>query len=225
MATVRLKHITPLWVCSDAIRQCHATQAGTDYGGPVDCALIDRVGNKMKHASTLEHIIVQLDISDISRALLQEWSRHRIGMSQTVKSSRYTLKELKEEEPFTFYDVCRDNCTFEYLPTPDAFVRASKYVVYTGNDMVDEAILFNLEELRELIAAGVSNDVAKYAMPDAYKTSLTCSINFRSLQNLLYLRSAPSALWEFRELAQAIFEAIPEEYQFLLKDSLYEMAS
>lgn len=223
MATVLLKHITPLWVCSDAIRQCHATQAGSDYGGPIDCALIDRVGNKMKHASTLEHIIVQLDISDISRAVLQEWSRHRIGMSQTVKSSRYTLKELKDEPLFEgpYCDIAdgMGNPTSHWW---DLQVRASNYVVLTDNEAVNAAIIQALYNLQKLILTNVSNDVAKYAMPDAYKTSLTCSINFRSLQNLLSLRSAPSALWEFRKLTQAIFRAIPEEYQFLLEDSLYE---
>ena len=235
MATVKLKHITPLWVCSDAIRQCHGTQEKADTPehngyesewvetGPKDKALIDRVGNKMKHASTLEHIIVQLDIFDISRALLQEWSRHRIGMSQTVKSSRYTLGELKSEPLFSgpFCDIT-DGMGNPTNHWNELLARASKYVVLTSNETVNAVIVENLYNLQRLVCQGISNDLLKYAMPDAYKTSLTTTINFRSLQNLLALRSAPSALWEFRELAQAIFEAIPEDYKFLLEDCIYK---
>jgi len=212
--TVVIKHITPLTVCSDAIRQCHASQDksdSTDSIGSKDLALIGRVGVKMKHESTLEHIVVQMDISNISRALLQEWSRHRIGLSQTVKSSRYTLGELREEAPM-----------WDPIAGRYAFKRCSKYLVYTGDDAVDKTLIAALDNLRTLVVQGISNDLLKYAMPDAYKTSLTATINFRSLRNLLRLRTAPSALWEFRNLAYAIYDAIPESYKFLLEDCVYK---
>ena len=68
--------------------------------GPKDLALIDRVGNQYHHASILEHITFNFFIDGISRACLQEVSRHRIA-SLSVKSSRYVLaKELKHEQPF-----------------------------------------------------------------------------------------------------------------------------
>ncbi len=65
--------------------------------GPKDLALIDRVGNQFHHASILEHISFNFFIDGISRACLQELARHRIA-SLSVKSSRYTLKELKDEK-------------------------------------------------------------------------------------------------------------------------------
>ena len=68
--------------------------------GPKDLALIDRVGNQFHHASILEHISFNFFIDGISRACLQEVSRHR-HTSLSVKSSRYVLaKELKHEQPF-----------------------------------------------------------------------------------------------------------------------------
>jgi hypothetical protein len=55
----------------------------------------DRVGNKYRHASILEHVTYNFSIEGISRACLQELARHRMA-SLSVKSTRYTLKELKD---------------------------------------------------------------------------------------------------------------------------------
>jgi thymidylate synthase (FAD) len=79
-----------------------------------------------------------------------------------------------------------------------------------------------LEDLRSLIAEGISNDIAKYALPEAYKVELAWSINARSLQNFLALRSNKAALWEIRELAFKIFEAIPEDHKYLFENYLYK---
>jgi thymidylate synthase (FAD) len=177
--------------------------------GETDRALIDRVGNKFKHASTLEHLYYNFHISGISRACLQELARHRIS-SFSVKSTRYTLKELKNEEQFNDFNNELD------------YKRASKYVVWTGNSSVDLTIFFMLEDLRSLIAEGISNDIAKYALPEAYKVELAWSINARSLQNFLTLRTNKAALWEIRELAYKIFEALPEDHKYLFENLIYK---
>lgn len=98
--------------------------------------------------------------------------------------------------------------------------RASKYIVMTGNNIVDSANIRALEELRKLIALGIPNDIAKYNLLEAYKTSLVMTINARSLQNFLELRSSKHALWEIQYLAKAMYDAIPEEHKFLY-ESIY----
>jgi thymidylate synthase (FAD) len=246
---VALENYTPLWVGSEATRTCWSSfdKSDTkevwecavcnniseepfefnDFGhmqcnncgstdianyiktGEADRALIDRVGNKMKHASTLEHLYYNFHISGISRACLQELARHRIA-SLSVKSTRYTLKELKEELPFNDFSNELD------------YKRASKYVVWTGVHNVDITVFFMLEDLRALIKEGISNDKAKYALPESYKTELAWSINARSLQNFLALRTNKAALWEIRELAYAVYEAIPEKHKFIFEDSIYK---
>ncbi|WP_192866388.1 FAD-dependent thymidylate synthase, partial [Campylobacter jejuni] len=87
---------TPLSVCSHATRTCWQSFEKGDCGGEKDKELIDRVGNKFKHASTLEHLNYTFYIQGISRACLQEVARHR-HTSPSVKSTRYTLKELRNE--------------------------------------------------------------------------------------------------------------------------------
>lgn len=206
---ITLLNYTELNVCAHAIRTCWQSFEKSDNGGAKDKELIDRVGNKFKHASTLEHLHYTFYIQGISRATLQELARHRIA-SLSVKSTRYTLKELKDAESF--------------LPLNAAnLARAEKFLVFTQNEAVDRASVQALENLRFLLQENISNDFAKFAMPESYKTELTWSINARSLQNFLSLRSSKSALWEIRNLAFALFEALPNEHKFLFEECLKEV--
>jgi thymidylate synthase (FAD) len=202
---VDLMHYTPLDVCAHAIRTCWQSFDKSDEGGEKDKALIDRVGNKYKHASTLEHLVYTFYIQGISRALLQELARHRMA-SLSVKSTRYTLKELKEAQKFEL----------------DDFEEASKFIVLTNNKDVDSASIAALNNLQALLKQGISNDIAKYALPECYKTELTWTINARSLQNFLSLRSSKSALWEIRDLAKTIYAALPSEHKYIFEDSISE---
>lgn len=203
--TITLLQHTSLEVCASAIRTCWQSFDKSDGGGEKDKELIDRVGNKFKHASTLEHLVYTFYIKGISRALLQELARHRMA-SLSVKSTRYTLKELKKEEPFDCKDI----------------KRANKYLVMTGVELVDEMSIKALENLRIVLAQGVSNDKAKYCLPESYMTELTYTINARSLQNFITLRSDKSALWEIQELAKKLYNELPEDHRYLFSIKGYE---
>lgn len=198
---VELLNYTPLQICANAIRTCWQSfdkSDSTDEAcGDADKALIDRVGNQFKHSSTLEHLSYNFYVSGVSRALLQELARHRMA-SLSVKSTRYTLKELKDCE------------TIDY----------SKFIVMTGNEAVDSASKSALDNLQAILKSSVSNDVAKYCLPESYKTELTWTINARSLQNFIALRSTKAALWEIRNLANVLFEALPQEHKYLFTNSL-----
>ena len=197
---VNLLNFTDLKICSHAIRTCWQSFDRGDIGGEKDIELIVRVGNKFKHASTLEHLNYTFYISGISRACLQELARHRMA-SLSVKSTRYTLKELRNEIEFELGD----------------FVRASKYIVLTTNEAVDNASIKALENLREILQSQISLDIAKYCLIESYKTELTWTINARSLQNFLSLRTSKSALWEIRNLAHEIYSALPNEHKFIFQ--------
>ncbi|ELG7289287.1 MULTISPECIES: FAD-dependent thymidylate synthase [Campylobacter] len=202
---VTLLFHTPLSVCSHATRTCWQSFEKGDCGGEKDKELIDRVGNKFKHASTLEHLNYNFYIQEISRACLQELARHRHA-SFSVKSTRYTLKELRNESEFKEND----------------FENAGRYLVFCGNEAVDNASIKALENLRVILQTSISLDLAKYCLPESYKTELTFSINARSLQNFLSLRSSKSALWEIRALARTMFEALPDEHRFIFEHCMQD---
>ena len=68
---------------------------------------------------------------------------------------------------------------------------------------------------------GLENDIAKFCLPESYKTELTWTINARSLQNFIALRSDKSALWEIRDMAYKLYETLPQTHQYLFEKSLY----
>lgn len=220
---VILLHNTPLHVCSKAIRKCWASEGNSDttseiyqkvfeddseyltgvehHTGPKDKALIHRVGNKNKHASTLEHLVYTFDIDGTSRALLQEHARHRIS-SFSVQSSRYTIDKVLE-----------------------GIGTIEECLVMTGDADIDNlniAHMKNLAELMERRGKSLPRDVSKYAIVEAYKTSLVWTINARSLQNFLALRTNKAALKEIRDLAYTVYEQLPDDHKYLFSEYLYE---
>lgn len=176
---ISIKSVSDLAICSNAIRTCWNSFKHSD-NGKKDLELINRVGNKYKHKSTLEHIVIQAEIKGISRALLQQLSRHR-HISLSVKSTRYTLKELKDIKLETIEDL-------------------EKYCVLPPNIDITNLLLKQLKLVREMLLKGYSNDYVKYALPEAFKTDLYITLNIREFQHIYNLRSSTSALWEFRLL-------------------------
>lgn len=208
---VNLLHHTPLDVCMKAIRTCWDSFDKSDNMGEKDLKLIERVGLKNKHESVLEHLVYNFEIKGISRLCLQELARHRIA-SYSVKSTRYTLKELRNK-CFLYDDED------EYKKALD---KASKYIVLLEKDYLNGENLNSLQDLVSLLQIFKSIDEVKYNLPECYRTDLVWTINARSLRNFLKLRSYKSAHFEIRHLANLVYKAIPNEHKFLFKDCIYE---
>ena len=223
---VTLLHHTPMSIAATAGRTCwNSFHKGGVYETPsvcteVDSEFIDRVINKFHHASIAEHITFNFFIDGISRACLQELARHRIA-SLSVKSSRYTLKELKDEPHFLNGWCISD--TFEETDfNDDGYERALKYLVMTDDFRVDICSIGALDNLLEILRLGISNDKAKYCLPESYRTQLTWSINLRSLQNFLSLRTDKKALPEIQHLAHLIYAQLPVDAQALVAHCIKE---
>lgn len=191
---VKLINSTPLEIADIAICKCYGNEPHSDSEKVK--ARINRVANVSKHASTIEHLSYSFDIDGISRACLQELARHRVA-SYTVKSSRYTLQELKTAKDEDIQNFC-----------------------INVSDDINSINGLQLMTIRDLLLLGMANDVAKYMLPEAYKTSLVMTINARALQNFLILRSSKHALKEIQELARAMFGTLPREHKFLFEGIL-----
>lgn len=184
--------------CWDSFHKGGCYSTPTDIISEEDKNFLERIINKNKHKSIAEHLVYTFDVDGISRACLQELARHRIA-SYSVKSSRYTLKELK-----------------------DATGNLSNFIVGVNNWDIDYNNVKTLERVQEMLQSGLSNDYVKFMLPEAYKTSLVMTINARSLQNFIELRTSKSALWEIQDLAKAMYDAIPEEHKYLFKEYMNE---
>jgi len=207
--SVSLIYCSPLWLIANGIRYSHNNHDLSDSKvlyrdngaiettlGSKDFNLIKRVGFKYKHESVLEFADVVYHI-ECSRAVLQELARHRL-ISLTVKSTRYTLKELKNVELNN--EVLED------------------YLVITGNKNVDELSIMQLNDIVINMKNNTlgSNDIAKYCLPESFKTELQLKTNLRELLNILRLRTSKDSLWEFRQIAYQMFNMLPEDYKELI---------
>ena len=198
---VELLHATPLEIADIAIGQCWNT-------GPKDDTYemqkrMDRVANKNKHGSTIEHINYSFKITGLPRFVLQELARHR-HQSLSVKSSRYTISELK-----TIHLWDADNYfNWEII---------KKYIHITGNRFIDDQNVKALIQMQKLLYMQLPNDKVKQAMPEAYLTDLVSTFNARSFQHFLSLRTDKSALKEIRDLAFAMYDVIPDNHRFLFQ--------
>ncbi len=200
---VKLLNYTPINIAIDAIRTCWDSGNKSDSVenclGKNDLNLLDRIINKYKHESTLEHISFNFEINGISRLCLQELARHRIA-SFSVKSTRYTLKELQNKQITNLKD-------------------AEEFIVLTGIKDIDELNLFHLLKIQKILnESKYSMDQIKYNLIESYRTNLKFSINARSLRNFLELRLSKSAHPEIRLLATKIVENIPESHKILVND-------
>jgi thymidylate synthase (FAD) len=199
---VELKYHTPLSICANSQRTCwDSFDKVIEYLEPTDNLqesdkeLLKKTILKFKHDKALEHLNYHFQLIGISRALLQELAVHRMATMST-KSSRYTLKELKND----------DNIILE------------KYCTITGITEIDNYSLQTLHHIQKLLKADIVNDIAKYNLIESYKTRVSYTINGRSLTNLFKLRMNKSAHIEFQILAEKIYNQLPEEHKFLYEE-------
>lgn len=166
----------------EATRTCFDSMSKSDNLGEKDLALLKKIIDS-KHESVLEHMVFTFKITDISRACLQELARHRIA-SYSVKSTRYTLKELRD--------------------TPDD--ELEKFLIENIEPIVKYSSIESLKKIKMMLnMPNPDMDKIKYALPECYKTELVWTINLRSLRNFLKLRLSLKAHQEIRKLANRIY--------------------
>ena len=182
---VKLLNKPDMSIIIEATRTCYDSMSKSDNLGDKDLALLKKIIDS-KHESVLEHMVFTFKITDISRACLQELTRHRIA-SYSVKSTRYTLKELRD--------------------TPDD--ELEKFLIENIEAIVKYSSIESLKKIKMML--NMSNpdmDKIKYALPECYKTKLVWTINLRSLRNFLKLRLSLKAHQEIRKLATIIYSCL-----------------
>jgi len=222
---VELKHYTPMPVLIEAIRTCYDSMGRSDSQtiegdfilGIKDKELIMKVVED-GHGSTLEHLTYSFKINGLPRFILQELVRHRIA-SYSVKSTRFTLSELKYETPFVINEWDEDDPKFDTVFYD--VERAAKYLYLSGNTKLDNISIQSLEYLRQEIVDGtVTKDEVKQIVPENYLCDLMMTLNARSLCNLLYLRSGKRAHFLIQQLAAYVFGNIPAQHKFIFEKSM-----
>lgn len=151
---------------------------------PDDHELIDRIANRHKHESVIEHTVFTFVVVT-NRAVLQQLARHRIA-SFSVRSTRYTLKKaLKSKE-----DFLRRNIIF-VNQRPDIYKAKQEAVESLYNSLY---YIINKSPTPR-------NDDFKEIIPESFYTVVVLTMNARSLKNFLKLRTDKHAWAPIREIA------------------------
>ena len=176
---------------------------------------------KAGHESILEHITLTYEITNLSRACLQELARHR-HISLSVERTRHTLKSkldkiINDDESikifvpmnvsFTDKDFTRDILPFAMPNFPETMTEFQVRL---------------LAALAESSDPEMSNDELKYYLPEWWPTNLVMTANIRELRHIVRLRTSPAALGEFQVLARAFVSELPYSFKYLLEDCVYK---
>ena len=164
----------------------------TDGKGGSDADRLFRHIVNSGHTSTLEHLTFTFAIEGVSRALLAQLTRHRVGFSFSVQSQR-------------FVRFGSDDKTggFDYV-VPDS-IRKNIGANSLFHDFMEE-IQEKYDTLREL---GIPPEDARMVLPNAAATNLVMTANLRALLDFYSKRrKGRGAQWEIAELAEKLREAV-----------------
>jgi len=87
----------------------------------------------------------------------------------------------------------------------------------TGDDEVDRLLKAWKMEIEYQVAKKKSNEVTSLMLPQAYQYRWQVQFNARSLMNFLELRRAKAAHFHIREIAELMYESIPDDMKYLFK--------
>lgn len=158
--------------------------AGLCYGkSDASTARLERC-YKSGHMGIFEHATVSLLVEDVSRACSHQIVRHRMASYNQV-SQRY----------------CKMGNDYSFVTPPsiEAHDMGAAYELCTAAC---------LETYRNMLAAGVPAEDARYVLPQGGTTSLVVTMNLRELFHFLDLRTDKHAQWEIRDVANAMLDAV-----------------
>ncbi len=177
-------YLMALWLAGHT---CHSPMAPQElYREPADrekmAKLVDFLV-QASHLSVLEHCSMTFAVSGVSRTLLAQYSRHRIGVSLSVQSQRYVSE--RSQGGSLFDHVIPPSV----LSNPDA-------VAFFGEAM--EACQSAYDRLLE---KGIPREDARFVLPGAITTNFITTLNLRSFLDVYDKRvNVKGAQWEIREL-------------------------
>jgi thymidylate synthase (FAD) len=140
------------------------------------------------HTSIFEHIVFRFKISNVSRVLSHQLVRYRTGVSFTQKSQRST-------QPSTFL-------------LPKSIATNERY-----REVAVESIGCVYDAYKKLVESGVSEEDARYILPNGTETEIIMTMNGRELITAGKQRLCQEAQQEIRLLFVAIQGIVEKEFK------------
>lgn len=149
---------------------------------------------EMRHLSVLEHVSFTFSIEGVSRSLLAQFTRHRIGWSYNVQSQRYVNMSSNSKHG-----------VFEYITPQSIEVNEEAFEIYQS---LMERIQMDYDQLVKL---GIKAEDARYILPNAAETNMIVTCNLRAFMDFYEKRNENThSQWEIAALAEEMKRVIVE---------------
>lgn len=164
------------------------------------------------HQSIAEHISFTFAIEGISRACSHQLVRHRAGIVFSQQSQRYV--EIKENynELSSLINQFKEEVKLESKNQAIQTLYKLKEIASKYFTSVDDAnpVEYCLDLVRYLkaVSEGMPPEDARQVLPNATKTNLVMTVNYRQLIHMCNLRLCTRAQKEIRELFTEIKKSV-----------------
>ncbi|WP_232696548.1 FAD-dependent thymidylate synthase [Brevibacillus daliensis] len=161
----------------------------SDGEGGTEADRLFRHITRSGHTSTLEHLSFTFAVEGVSRALLAQLTRHRVGFSYSVQSQRYVRMGSSDKSG-----------GFDYVVPPSIREKEPGAMAVYKASM--RALQQDYDTLREL---SVPPEDARMALPNAAATNILMTVNLRALLDFYAKRKGGrGSQWEIAELAERL---------------------
>ena len=152
---------------------------------------------KAKHESIFEHCSFTFAIAGVSRALLAQFTRHRIGWSYSVQSQRFVkMTDARFVMPPLMHDID---------------LKDPLWVGDSAGDIIEDFVEAGKRVYEHLLSVGVKPEDARMVLPMGTACNLTASCNLRAFMDFYRKRVlVKGAQWEIRSMAERMSELITE---------------
>ncbi len=153
------------------------------------------------HESVIEHSLITVIFSNISRGFTHEMVRHRLA-AFSQESTRYIDYAKEGQEP----DLQRFSMHCVAPPHQD---EQQKVSLEDGREMSLREIFSEEEKFyRGLRKLGWPPQDARQVLPIGIKSQIAVSANFREWRHILKMRTAKPAHWEIRSVMCPLLEEL-----------------
>lgn len=183
-----------LAIIEQAARTCYQS---FEKSGPGSAERLIRHCIQRGHESVLEHVAASLHII-CDRGVTHELVRHRVGAAYSQESTRYVNykdSDMEFIEPWWWG---------ENTLAQAAFANTCKRAEHAYKTMIDDA--------------GMAPQAARAVLPNALKTEIVVTANFRAWRHIFRLRRDKAAHPDMRRVMYMAFDILATTYQVFFED-------
>jgi thymidylate synthase (FAD) len=167
------------------------------------------------HFGPFEHPEITFAVKGVSRSLMAQLTRHRVGITFDIQSMRYVDFEDASPEPgegvIAIPELNDPGISGRNAEFSDAFRDMDNDdLLERRQEVYEQSMRDSFISYRELLNCGVAPENARMVLPIGTKVNMVFSLNARTLMHIADMRAAGDAQWEIREMTKEVLELAEE---------------